>query len=208
MIKNNDDGSGGLPTQGFSEISNINNYFCPSCSWGRSPSFQRNTFRFNGVYQGPWGLNFSGVVYISTGTYWNDSFVAPAGKYALQAGQFGDNLLVYSPTAAPRSIAATIPANVQGRFSAPAQILYGTQLPRDALKGLPLYKTDLRLAKDLKIHERLVFTTMVEGFNIFNHPNYGSYQTVVNLPNFGSPVQNTSISYVPREFQFAFHIAF
>ena len=30
----------------------------------------------------------------------------------------------------------------------------------------------------------------------------------VNLPNFGSPVQSTSISYVPREFQFAFHVAF
>ncbi|HEY7386943.1 MAG TPA: carboxypeptidase regulatory-like domain-containing protein [Bryobacteraceae bacterium] len=208
MIKNNDEGSGGLPTQGFSEIANINNYYCPSCSWGRSPSFQRDTFRFNGVYQGPWGLNFSGIIYIGTGTYWNDSFVAPAGKYALQAGQFGDNLLVNSPTAAAGSVAATIPTNVQSRFSGPAQILYGSQLPRDGLKGLPLYKTDFRLSKDFKFRERLVFTAMAEGFNLFNHPNYGSYQTVVNLPGFGNPVQNTSISYVPREFQFAFHVSF
>src|SRR5262249_32966368 len=94
MIKNNDDGSGGLATQGFSEIANINNYYCSSCSWGRGVGFQRNTFRFNGVYQGPLGLNLSGIVYMGTGSYWDNNYPSVSGIYALQAGQFGDNLFI------------------------------------------------------------------------------------------------------------------
>jgi hypothetical protein len=201
MIKNNDQGSGGLPSQGFSEIANINNILCPSCEWGRGVGFQRNTFRFNGVYQGPWGVTMSGIVYLGTGSYFDDSYSAPAGRLDLASGQYGDNLLI-------SSTGVTIPANVLSRFNGPATFATGSTLPRDALKGLPLYKTDMRLSKDFKIIERFRFTTMVEAFNVFNHPNYGSYQTVVNLPNFGTPTQDTSISYVPREIQIAFRASF
>jgi hypothetical protein len=202
MIKNNDEGSGGLPSQGFSEIANVGNPFCTVCEWARGASFQRNTLRFNGVYQAPWGIDLSSIVYIGTGTYYNSSYSAPQGRLSLSSGQFADNRFITGP-------AVTIPAGVQNRFSGPAVLPSGSQVPRDSLKGLPLYKVDMRVSKDFPSRERgLKFTAMVEAFNVFNHPNYGSYQTVVNLPGFGNPTQNTSISYVPREIQFAFRAAF
>jgi hypothetical protein len=98
---------------------------------------------------------------------------------------------------------------VRDRFAGPAVLPAGSYVPRDGLKGLPLYKVDLRIAKEFSIPEsRVKFTARVEAFNLFNHPNYGSYQTAVNLPGFGNPQQNSSISYVPREFQLAFRASF
>jgi hypothetical protein len=81
---------------------------------------------------------------------------------------------------------------------------------KNSLKGIPLYKVDMRLSKDFKIRERLTFTGMLELFNVLNHPNYGGYQTAVNLPagGFGVPTQSSSISYLPRELQIAFRVGF
>ena len=45
-------------------------------------------------------------------------------------------------------------------------------------------------------------------FNLLNHPNYGGYDTALNLGSFGTPTQNGSDAYVPREFQFSFHFQF
>ncbi len=51
-------------------------------------------------------------------------------------------------------------------------------------------------------------------FNLFNHANYGSYNTSLSPTNaattalFGSPAQNTGNAYVPRTGQLAFRIAF
>ena len=101
-----------------------------------------------------------------------------------------------------------IPAKYLDRWSGVTQIAPGQLIPRDAFHGLPLYKVDLRLSRDFRFAERFTLTPMVEVFNLLNHPNYGSYGTSVNLANFGTPTQNLQDSYVPREFQFAFHFGF
>jgi hypothetical protein len=49
---------------------------------------------------------------------------------------------------------------------------------------------------------------MVEAFNLFNHSNFGGYQTVVNVSSYGSPVQNTDLAYAARMLQFAGRIEF
>jgi hypothetical protein len=49
---------------------------------------------------------------------------------------------------------------------------------------------------------------MIEAFNLFNHSNFGAYQTVVNLSSFGSPAQDTDLAYAPRMLQFAGRIEF
>jgi hypothetical protein len=46
------------------------------------------------------------------------------------------------------------------------------------------------------------------GLQPFQSSELGSYNTSVNLANFGTPSQNLQGSYVPREFQFAFHFGF
>jgi hypothetical protein len=201
MFKNDDDGSGsGL---GFSSISTINNQACPSCEWGRSPAFQRNTLRLNAIYNGPLGLNLSGVFYYGSGNYFADGFAPPQSYIDTLTGSFlGTNRLNAGTTA------IVIPSQYAGRWDGPLVIQPGQSLPRDAFHGLPLYKLDLRLSKDIRFHERFVLTPMVDVFNLFNHPNYGSYNLLVNIPNFGAPAQNLNDAYVPREFQFAFHFAF
>ena len=53
-----------------------------------------------------------------------------------------------------------------------------------------------------------------EVYNLFNHHNYGSYNTSLSATNaattalFGSPQQNTGNAYVPRQAQLAFRIGF
>ena len=201
MLKNDDEGSGaGL---GFSSIATINNPACPSCEWAVSPSFQRGTLRANAIYQGPWGLNLSGVFYYGSGNYFADGYAPPQNYIDTLTGSFlGTNRL--NAGTAP----IIIPTQYLSRWNGSSVIEPGQNLPRDAFHGLPIYKIDLRLSKDFRIGERIVITPMVDVFNLFNHPNYGSYQTLVNILAFGTPVQNLSDSYVPREFQFAFHVAF
>jgi hypothetical protein len=201
MFKDNDEGSGaGL---GFSSISTINNPVCPSCEWAVSPSFQRATLRPNAIYHGPHGINISGVFYYGSGNYFADGYAPPGNYIDTLTGSFlGTNRLNAGTTA------VVIPAQYTSRWDGSTVIQPGQNLPRDAFHGLPLYKMDFRLSKDFRIRERVVITPMVDVFNLFNHPNYGSYQALVNLPAFGTPVQNLSDSYVPREFQFAFHFGF
>jgi hypothetical protein len=87
-------------------------------------------------------------------------------------------------------------------------------IPRNALEGLPLQKVDLRLMKDIKITGSFRAQLIGEVFNLFNHANYGSYNTTLSATSaattalFGTPVQNTGNAYVPREAQLAFRLAF
>jgi hypothetical protein len=101
-----------------------------------------------------------------------------------------------------------IPASLAGRWDGPMVTAPGQTLKRNALEGTPLYKFDIRLAKEIVFHERIRLAGMFEVFNLFNHPNYGAFQTLINLNGFGTPQQNSSISYVPREIQLAFRLSF
>lgn len=200
MFYSNDEGNGsGL---GFSSIASIANPACASCEWGRAANFQRNTLRLNAIYQGPWHTNLTGIFYYGSGNYFATGYSA-FGSFVKDTipGFLGTNRLNTGTST------IVIPAKYQDRWSGPTAVAPGQLIPRDAFHGLPLYKVDLRLSRDFRF-ERFVFTPMVEVFNLLNHPNYGSYVTSVNLNNFGGPSQNLQDSYVPREFQFAFHVGF
>jgi hypothetical protein len=198
MFRSNDEG-----TNSFGYIGNVNNPFCTRCEYGRNGAFQRNTVRINAIYQGPWGLTLSGIFYYGSGNYYNPGYLAfTPQNISLAGGFFGTNRLVVGP--AP----VVIPANMVDRFGGISTIPVGGLLPRNSFQGLPLYKVDMRLSKDLKIRERFVITGMLELFNVLNHPNYGGYNTTANLAGFGTPVQNASTAYVPRELQLAFRVGF
>jgi hypothetical protein len=86
----------------------------------------------------------------------------------------------------------------------------GAVIPRDALEGLPLHKVDLRLTQDIKMAGSTRLSLIAEVYNLFNHHNYGSYNTSLSATSadvtaaFGSPQQSTGNAYVPREAQLAF----
>ena len=92
--------------------------------------------------------------------------------------------------------------DIASRFNGPATIASGTAIPRNALEGLPLHKVDLRLTKDFKIVGSTKISLIGEVYNLFNHHNYGSYNTSLSATAaattavFGQPQQNTGNAYV------------
>jgi hypothetical protein len=98
--------------------------------------------------------------------------------------------------------------NVRDRFEGPSAIAPGEIAPRNALRGLPLHRFDLRLSKDVNLPGGVRLTGIAEVFNLTNHANYGAYNGVINTPTFGQPRQNLLNSYQPRVMQLAFKVSF
>lgn len=58
-----------------------------------------------------------------------------------------------------------------GPFRPPVENRQGN-LPRNFLRGFPVYQLDLALRRDFRLKERLRLQFRTEIFNIFNHPNF------------------------------------
>jgi hypothetical protein len=102
----------------------------------------------------------------------------------------------------------TIPASVADRFEGPSVICTGCVMPRNALRGLPLHRVDLRLSKDVMLASHAKVALIAEVFNITNHENFGDYVTQVNTAIFGQPRASTLNAYAPRRGQLAVHMTF
>ncbi|MGE0814434.1 MAG: carboxypeptidase regulatory-like domain-containing protein [Vicinamibacterales bacterium] len=171
-----------------------NNPFDPDAEWARSQEFQRHTLRVNGIYHLPFDINLSGAYLFGSGNYYQTTIAATP------FGAVGNNRTV--------TTALTVPSAVQDRFDGPTSFSPGDVIPRNALKGDPLHRVDLRVAKDIPLGNGMRLGLIVEGFNILNHKNYGAYQSVLNQANFGTPRQNLLNAYQPRVGQVAFKLSF
>ncbi|MEZ5416964.1 MAG: hypothetical protein R2708_06440 [Vicinamibacterales bacterium] len=102
----------------------------------------------------------------------------------------------------------TINTGIAGdRYEGPTTLNSGERVPRNALKGDPIHKVDVRVTKAMRIGN-VNISAIAEVFNVFNHANYGSYNAVVSSPLFGTPQQNIGNAYRPRTGQLAFRVAF
>jgi len=79
---------------------------------------------------------------------------------------------------------------------------------RDSLVGNPIERVDVRLSKTFALKDRIKFIPMIEAFNLLNHSNFGTYQTVVNVGTYGAPAQNSDLAFAARMLQFAGRIEF
>src|SRR5258708_38569017 len=159
--------------------------------------------RMRGLIQLPVGFNASVTYFYGSGNRFNDSIAtAPYGKP-------GTNRLNLSATGTSAGSIA-IPASVLDRWNGPAVIAPGDVIPRNALEGLPLHKVDLHITKDVKLGGTARVQLVAEVFNLFNHANYGSYNTSLSATAaattalFGTPNQNTGTAYVSRQAQLGF----
>jgi hypothetical protein len=174
--------------------------------YATSEDFQRNTVRAWTLYQLPWGVSTSVSYFYGSGNRFRATIAAtPYGK-------LGDNRLNLANNGGPAA-AITIPAAMLDRWNGPAVINSGDVIPRNALEGLPLHKVDLRLTKDIRLGGRARVSLIGEVFNLFNHANYGSYNTSLSANAattalFGTPAQNTGNAYVARTGQLAFRLGF
>jgi hypothetical protein len=96
---------------------------------------------------------------------------------------------------------------------APAQGTYGT-MPRDDLRGKPVYEWDLGAAKNWKLSERYGIQFRAEFFNLLNRTTYALPATNPGAPStFGVLVSTLNSSPVigggsPREIQLALKFSF
>jgi hypothetical protein len=172
-----------------------NNQFNLKDEWARWNDFQRHTFRVNGIVLLPHDISLSGNYQFGSGNYY---FTTVSGRPYNKPGY--NRLNIGAPI--------TIPAAVLDRYEGPAVIGTGESVPRNALKGFPLHKVDVRLSKTLRLQGSARLEGMLEVFNVLNHANYGDYVGVANFPTFGQPVQALGNAYVPRTGQLAFRFSF
>ncbi|MFA5908366.1 MAG: TonB-dependent receptor [Vicinamibacterales bacterium] len=171
-----------------------NNPFDPDAEWARSTEFQRHTLRFNGIWKLPYDLSLSGAYLFGSGNYYATTYAANP------FGGTGTNRYVTVPL--------TVRSAALERFDGNATYAVGEIVPRNALKGLPLHRIDLRVSKDLKLPAGMKLTGIAEVFNITNHKNYGAYNAQVNSTTFGDPRQNLLNAYQPRVMQLAAKLSF
>jgi len=171
-----------------------NNFFNLSDEWGPSPDNQTNTLTLAGTYTTWKGIALSGQFHFGSGQNFQvtDS-VTPFGL----AGVVDNRLIANGTTTYINSSCIEPAAGGLAGYS---------EVKRDCFVGHPIVRVDLRLSKTFTVHEHFRFIPMVEAFNLFNHSNFGSYQSSVNVASFGLPVQVTTVgdlTYQPRMVQFA-----
>jgi len=197
MFYQRDDNLGGSGALGSSASNPFNNL---EGEWATSTDFQRHTLRAYALYQLPWDFAVSGLYLYGSG----NRFSTTLSSLGYNGG--GANRLNLG---AP----ITIPEAMRDRFDGPSVIPTGTEVPRNALKGLSLHRVDVRLTKDIKLPNDFRISLIGEVFNLTDHANYGSYNGVVDSNTFGQPLAIYSFSglgtaYVPRTGQLAFRLSF
>ena len=102
-------------------------------------------------------------------------------------------------------------------FSVPLPNQQGS-LGRNVIRALPTWQIDLALRRQFKLAEGFSLQFRAEGFNIFNHPNFGAINTNLTSTTFGQAtgMLNSQLSGLnplyqtggPRSFQFALILRF
>lgn len=212
MFASHDDGNIGYTAPGQNNQFNYLNG-----EYATSTDFQRNTVRAWTLYRLPWGFSTSVSYFYGSGNRFAANIAAVVygkpgtNRLNLTAAGAATNAIVIAPTA---TLANGDVIPIAARFHGPSTINSGGAIPRNALEGLPLHKVDLRLNKDIAIAGTAKVTLIAEVYNLFNHHNYGSYNTSLSATStattalFGRPQQNTGNAYVPRQAQLAFRIGF
>ena len=185
-----------------------NNPFDPEAEWARSTDFQRHTVRFNGIWRLPYDINLSGAYLFGSGNYYATTVALnPFGHTGTTRLNSGATALTIPETIAVSNVNSDT-VSVRDRFDGPATIAPGQVAPRNALKGLPLHRIDLRVSKDINIGNGMRLTGIAEVFNVTNHANFGAYNGQINSTTFGQPRQNLLNAYQPRVMQLAFKVSF
>lgn len=189
LLYKHDDGNIGY-TAGLS-----NNPFNPlDGEWARSTDNQRHTVRLHATVQLPFDISTSAIYFYGSGSHYQTTVsTVPYGKPGTNRLNLG------APIA--------IPEAVRDRFEGPSVIGTNEVVPRNALRGFPLHKVDVRLSKRLSVG-KLKVTGMAEMFNLFNRKNYGNYVAQVDSARFGLPAGSSGNAYLPRSGQLGMRVEF
>ena len=165
-----------------------NNQMDLASEWAVSPDNQLHTLTVAGAYSWKWGISLSGSFHYGSG----QNFQVTANQNPFGLSGVTDRLFTN-----------TVKYYISPDKVTPAAVPGFNIVARDALVGNPVRRLDMRLSKTFTLKEKFRFVPMIEAFNLFNHSNFGSYQTSINVASYGSPVQVTDLPYYPRMLQFA-----
>ena len=128
--------------------------------------FQRHTIRVNGIWRLPYDFSVAGAYLYGSGNYYRRP-TRPARSARSARNRYVTAPLTVNPTALDR-------------FDGDPSYAVGQVIPRNALQGFPLHRVDLRVSKDLNLPGGVKLTGIAEVFNLFNHENYGAYNSQLN----------------------------
>ncbi|HTD97570.1 MAG TPA: TonB-dependent receptor [Edaphobacter sp.] len=178
--------------------------------WANAQDDQRHTLTVTGNYEWKYGFSLSGLFHYGSG----NAFPTAVGT-AQPTGYAPSYNRTFAAGVVPLAIAvgATCPKTSTCVYNDPANnyldISTGYYLTkRNAFYGRNIYRADSRLQEKIKITERYRVVVAAEAFNLFNHSNYGNYNTTVTSPSYGTPLQTTSaatgvpVEWRPRSLQF------
>jgi len=84
----------------------------------------------------------------------------------------------------------------------------GTIVPRNSFVGGSIHRVDLRLQQRIRVSGKVSLAGILEAYNLFNHENYGTYETRESNASYALPIPNPSLVYQPRMLQLGFRTTF
>jgi hypothetical protein len=168
-----------------------------SYEWGPSTNDERHHVTVSGLWDLPKGFQISPILQFGSARPYN----LTNSSNTLNTGG-GTAIGVVVPTSDPTNWLAFAPSNFGGSSSkantAAQNCFYGlngvaqgcTIAKYDPLRGDPYFELDMRLAKNIKIRERMNLQLVAQAFNLTNRANYGNNfgNNISSAATFGQPV--------------------
>jgi hypothetical protein len=187
--------------------------------WGPSPNDERHHVTISGLFDLPWGFQLAPIMQFGSARPYLSATSGVAGVYnssnALDTGGGTRNAVVVPVTDRTNWFAFA------GDDTAAQNCFYGldgyqkpfcTIAQYDPLRGDPFFELDLRLAKNIRLGERVNLELIAQAFNLTNRANYGNnYNNDIASPStFGHPggFINPSSTITPRSLWSEFGVRF
>jgi len=175
------------------------------------PSFndERHHVTIAGTVNLPWGMSFSPI--LQAGSARPYLVTSSFNELNLSGGSSAGAVIV--PNSDPTNFTAMAGTSGAAKLAA-VQCYYSNNchiVPYNSLRGDPYVNVDARLAKDIKLGEGRKLQLAFQGFNLFNHANYGNnFDNVVQDATFGKAIGfiNPTSSVLPRAFTAEFGARF
>ncbi|MGB7745369.1 MAG: carboxypeptidase regulatory-like domain-containing protein [Terracidiphilus sp.] len=203
--KNSTNGAFGYPNKPFK--SGIQQ------EWANGTDDQRQTLTATGQYAWKYGLMLSSLYHFGSGLAFAPSSGTSVNGYSSSTRTFAAGATPEAPGftgTCPTTTCTKIYAPLSKTYYDPAYGYYIIQ--RDGFRGTPYNRVDARLQETIKLHERYSTILGFEAFNLFNHSNYGNFNTTATLAVYGHPnavsSEGSALEYFGRNLQFFGRFAF
>jgi outer membrane receptor protein involved in Fe transport len=181
-----------------------------SYEWGPSPNDERHHVTVSGIVNLPKGFELAPIMQYGSARPYNLTNSANT----LNTGG-GTGIAVVVPTNDPTNWLA-----YAGNTTGAQNCFYGlhgvsqscTIAKYDPLRGDPFFELDLRLAKNIRIGERMKLQVIAQAFNLTNRANYGNSfgNNIASQSTFRHPIDfiNPASTIIPRSLWGEFGVRF